>query len=433
MDENSNDVDRLFKQVAQNAGGLAAVLDPAKAMQRGAKRRRFAKRRRLAASGAVVVALVVVFLVPLPRLHLFGSNRPLSATSSHTTTTLRLGVGPAGHPIPVSFAPTWFTAASLEDWWMLGSARCPNGTGTCLAIVRTTDGGATFAGLARPPMRSSDVTRLSFANALDGYAFDPQLWATTDGGSIWSKVAAKGPILQLETADGEAYALACTTADCLSLELLGSPVGSLAWRRLATPVPIGVGAALVANGRSLYVLGGQTGRGRMHLFLLYSDDEASSFIERPDPCTPGLGGKLLAPAAKSSSLWAVCPTGTEAETWLSDNGGRSWVEGGGGFPNSVQLAAGSSAVALVSPAQARNGVPPTALERTTDGGRSYSVVLSKANAWVAWIGYSSPLRAYALLEPPYTLLKGGVSKLVASELYESNDAGATWHEVAIKA
>ena len=297
---------------------------------------------------------------------------------------------------------------------MLGSARCPNGTGTCLAIVRTTDGGATFAGLARPPMRSSDVTRLSFANALDGYAFDPQLWATTDGGSIWSKVAAKGPILQLETADGEAYALACTTADCLSLELLGSPVGSLAWRRLATPVPIGVGAALVANGRSLYVLGGQTGRGRMHLFLLYSDDEASSFIERPDPCTPGLGGKLLAPAAKSSSLWAVCPTGTEAETWLSDNGGRSWVEGGGGFPNSVQLAAGSSAVALVSPAQARNGVPPTALERTTDGGRSYSVVLSKANARVAWIGYSSPLRAYALLEPPYTLLKGGVSKLVAS-------------------
>ena len=78
-------------------------------------------------------------------------------------------------------------------------------------------------------------------------------------------------------------------------------------------------------------------------------------------------------------------------------------------------------------------MPPTALERTTDGGRSYSVVLSKANAWVAWIGYSSPLRAYALLEPPYTLLKGGVSKLVASELYESNDAGATWHEVAIKA
>ena len=74
MDESPNDLDQLFRQAAQNAAGLAQVLDPAKAVERGTKRRRFARRRRGALSGLVVLVAVVVFLVPLPQLHLFGSG-----------------------------------------------------------------------------------------------------------------------------------------------------------------------------------------------------------------------------------------------------------------------------------------------------------------------------------------------------------------------
>jgi hypothetical protein len=66
MDENSNDIDQLFKEAAQHAAGLAYVLDPSKAIERGTIRRRFARRRRIALSGFVVVVAVVVFLVPLP-------------------------------------------------------------------------------------------------------------------------------------------------------------------------------------------------------------------------------------------------------------------------------------------------------------------------------------------------------------------------------
>ena len=72
MDESPNDLDQLFRQAAQNAAGLAHVLDPTKAVERGTKRRRFARRRRGALSGLVVLVAVVVFLVPLPRLHPFG-------------------------------------------------------------------------------------------------------------------------------------------------------------------------------------------------------------------------------------------------------------------------------------------------------------------------------------------------------------------------
>ncbi len=105
MDESSSDVDQLFKEAARGAGGLAHVLDPTKAIERGTKLRRFARRRRNALSGLVVLVAVVVFLVPLPQLHLFGPGGPKSTTSGHPNTsplgstaptTAVTGIGPRG-------------------------------------------------------------------------------------------------------------------------------------------------------------------------------------------------------------------------------------------------------------------------------------------------------------------------------------------------
>jgi len=439
MDESPNDLDQLFKEAAQNAAGLAHVLDPTTAIERGTRRRRFARRRRGALSGLVVLVAVVVFLVPLPQLHLFGSSgshggkdqhqsatSSLASTASTPTTSSVTGTGPLGGVIPADFQPGSFTAVSLDEWWMLGSARCLTGSGTCGAIVRTTDGGSKFAGIPSPPVSSSEVTQLRFANALDGYAFDPELWQTTNGGASWVKVATPGPVAELEAADGEAYALGCDAANCASIELRRSPVGSLKWQKVSTPVPLKDGPSLAVNGTNLYVLGGETGGQRLRPFLLYSDDKAASFVERVDPCTAVLGGRVTAAADGSSSIWAACPTGTEAGTWLSNNGGTNWLQEQGGFPNSVQLAAASSLVALASSLQDQNGTPPDAMERTTNGGRSYSPVLSVSSfSTVLWVGFSDPVRAYALVE------EGGSGSTTA-RLYESNDAGAAWHRVAVR-
>ncbi|MGA2528957.1 MAG: hypothetical protein ABSG36_07310 [Acidimicrobiales bacterium] len=425
MDENPHGIDHLFKETARHAAGLAEALEPTKAVRLGSKRRVRARRRKIALSGAVVLAAVVIFLVPLPQLHLFGSSPRRVATSSSSTTSLVSGSQAPATGIPKDFQPGSFTAVSLDEWWLLGTARCGSGFGVCDSILRTTDGGANFAGIASPPVSATDVTQLRFANALDGYAFDPELWETTNGGANWTKIPTRGPVTQLEAADGEAYALGCTAANCPGTELLRAAIGSLGWQRVPTPIPLSNDPNLALNRKRLYLLAGEINPSRARAFLLYSDNKAARFTTRVDPCSAVLGGSVAAAADGTSSIWAACPTGTEAETWQSVDGATSWAAKQGGFPNSVQLAAASSSIALASRSQAKTGIPPDALERTTNGGRSFSVVLSESAFHVAWIGFSDAMRAYALFESDDL-------GAMTTRLYESEDAGATWNLVVIK-
>ena len=308
---------------------------------------------------------------------------------------------------------------------MLGTARCLTGSRTCGAIVRTTDGGSKFVGIPSPPVSPSGVTQLRFANALDGYAFDPQLWETRNGGASWAKVATPGHVTELEAADGEAYALVCAagSATCRSMELLGSPAGSRKWRQVSTSAPLGFGAQFAVSGPNLYLL-----RGNEHLGLLYSADKGANFSRRADPCRADLGSRVTAAADGSPTLWAACQTGTEAAGWESNNGGTTWHAASprfAGFPNSLGLAAASSSVALAWPGQQNSKDLPAALDRTTNGGKTYSAVLS--SSWrVSWAAFSDPARAYALVAAVET---GGTGP---RHLFESNDGGATWRQAVIK-
>ena len=335
-------------------------------------------------------------------------------SSSPTTTAPVPVVGPPGGPIPTAFQATSFTAVSLDDWWMLGTARCLTGSGTCGAILRTTDGGSTFAGIPSPPVGGSDVSQLRFASPLDGYAFGPDLWQTANGGATWANVPIPGQVTELEAADGEAYALVtgAGSSNSTSNELLTAPVGSQQWRQVPTPTPLGYGAQFALSGSNLYLLGGNG-----DMVLLYSTDQGAQFSQRIDPCTAGLGGSVTVAADGTSTLWAACPTGMMGEAVLSTDGGVAWhvATATGGFPNSLKLAAASSSVALASPApETLNG----ALVRTMNGGSTWAVVLSGSSpSSASWVGFSDPSRAYALL---------------AGSLFESSDGGATWRSVALK-
>ncbi len=273
-------------------------------------------------------------------------------------------------------------------------------------------------------MSANDVTQVRFANALDGYAFDPELWETTNGGTSWTRVATPGPVAELEVADGEAYALTCPAgfAKCQAMDLVRGPVGSRHWSKASTPVTLGYGAQFAVSGPDLYLLSGN----EPPLVLLYSADKEVRFSRRIDPCNPGLGGRVTAAADGSPVLWAACPTGTMAEVTLSTNGGRSWrVARGGAFPNSVGLAVASASDALVWPGPETNG-PIAILDRTTNGGKSYSPVISTSSfSTVVWAGFSDSARAYALIQ-------AGNSPDTTTHLYESSDGGATWHRVAVK-
>ncbi len=343
------------------------------------------------------------------------TTKPSSLTTSPATTTAPVPVvGPSGGPIPAGFQATSFTAVSLDAWWVLGTARCLTGSGTCGAILRTTDGGSVFAGIPSPPVGAGAVSQLRFASPLDGYAFGPELWQTADGGATWAKVPIPGQVTELEAADGETYALVtgAGSANSTSNELLTAPIGSQQWRQVSTPTPLGYGAQFALSGPNLYVLGGNG-----DLVLLYSTDQGAQFSQRVDPYTAGLGGSVTAAADRTSTLWAACPTGMMAEAMLSTDGGVTWhvATATRPFPNSLKLAAASSSVALASPA------PETlsgAVVRTTNGGSTFSVVLSGgSSSAISWVGFSDPSRAYALL---------------AGSLFESTDGGGTWGSVALK-
>ncbi len=305
---------------------------------------------------------------------------------------------------------------------MLGTAHCLVGSGTCGAIVRTTDGGSSFVGIPSPPVSASDVTQLRFANALDGYAFDAELWETTNGGASWVHVSTTGQVTEVAAADGEAYVVECALGtSCRSTDLLRSLVGSGEWQKVSTPISLGGFAQFAVSGQNLYV---QSGSEPRNVFL-YSPDKGATFSERVSPCTPSLPDcRVTAAADGSPTLWAASPTGMDAGAWVSKNGGTTWrsASRNAAFPNSLGITAASSSVALVWPGPEISNALSAALARTTNGGGSYSGVLS--SSWRAsWAGFSDPTRAFALAT--------GVSTNT-THLFESNDGGATWSQVVIR-
>src|SRR6266852_3008203 len=79
------------------------------------------------------------------------------------------------------------------------------------AAFGTTAGGGAWntLGTLRAPLsleKASGVTEIRFADDLHGWAFEPALWATTDGGATWTKQTPPGgrPVVALA---GDAYAV----------------------------------------------------------------------------------------------------------------------------------------------------------------------------------------------------------------------------------
>jgi hypothetical protein len=225
MDESSSDLDQLFKEAAQNAAGLAHVLDPTKAVERGTKLRRFARRRRSALSGLVVLVAVVVFLVPLPQLHLFGPGRTHS-TTGHQSTTSSLastastsptattspvtGIGPLGGVMPADFEPGSFTAVSLEEWWMLGSGPMPR---RFWDLWRNRSHDRRWFQVRRHPEPAGERERgdaAAFRERSRRVRLRPGAVGDDERrDKLGEGRYAPGPVAELEAADGEAYALGC--------------------------------------------------------------------------------------------------------------------------------------------------------------------------------------------------------------------------------
>jgi photosystem II stability/assembly factor-like uncharacterized protein len=374
-----------------------------------------------------------------------ASTTPSSTTPSSTSAPTTKPVPPngesgsqsAGGPVPSGFDPLSFTAISADQYWLLGVAPCSNPV--CTSIVRTTDGGAHFVGLPAPvaPITAggsstAGINTLRFADVLDGYAFATgaggEFWDTHDGGEQWAQqnFLSGRELMAFGTGGGYAFALvgSCQQGTCSDIVLERSPVGSDQWAALSVPgVSGGIDqlATMAVHGTDLW-FSATTSLTQAHQVLVAGTGSGSSFSTFTSPCFSGLGGTIE--ATSSDVLWAVCPTGMEAQAFRSTDGGAEWgTLNVGSLENSALLAPASDTAAVIEPSAQGQFL------RTSDGGSTWQSVYpsGSGNFWWSWAGFTDSSTGSALRtesNPPAGWpFPNGPSP---EQLWRSSDGGVTW-------
>jgi hypothetical protein len=288
--------------------------------------------------------------------------------------------GPAvAAPVPGNFRPSAVTFVGTETGWTIGQAGTPGHCATqyCTSVARTDDAGKTWTGVPAPLTGPADgatgVSQIRFLNASDGWAFGPQLFATTDGGQHWTAVDTGGlRVTDLETAGDRVFGIfaACSgggtdfAAHCKSFTLYSASAsasvvggGGGGWAPVGTATTGLTGGG--DHGSASLVLTGTRGYLLAPDGMVYAGPVDGSAAWRPAgrvPCAVGRpqadgqpAGALLA-GGNATDLTVACtpnpvPGGPQKELiFTSTDGGRGWQVG------SDAPARGVAASAAASPA-----------------------------------------------------------------------------------
>ncbi len=242
------------------------------------------------------VAAVVASVAVLAAMTLTGGSASAAAE-------------PSG--FPAGFAGQSMSWTSPEHGWAMGSAAC--GQSTCTTVVRTVDGGATWqtTGTIGAPLSLEDrsgVTVVRFADDLHGWAFDPSLWTTSDGGVTWTMQTTQGgrPLVALAAGPGVAYSVvsACRfnqpVSNCTHPTTLWKTTpGQRRWTQVSLSLPVANQAAVSVRGSVAYVVvaatlidGAAAPRGDAAVDALDVTLDGQTWSSRPDPCHPADGETL---------------------------------------------------------------------------------------------------------------------------------------------
>jgi photosystem II stability/assembly factor-like uncharacterized protein len=353
--------------------------------------------------GAVVAAAIGAGFV----LGHSGHGAPAGGRSSAPTATASFG--------PTNpFQPEAVTAISGSRFWVLGT----DGTCTLCApqIWETSNAGRTFASVGAPSTtfalpsqgKPSSVSDLRFADAQDGWAYGPSLWATHDDGAHWTEVDLHGNVVALEPEQGQyVYALVDTcglvsSGGPCTLEVERSVPQSDAWTVVLT-VTLGADyqASLGVQGSSVWLLDDSG--------LWRSLDAGASFTELHSPCDPALPGSI--DPVSPSVVWAFCPTGMDGEPLRSTDGGATFTAIDAGETYNGGMVSGLSATtAFVT--------NPSSLRETSDGGAEFHTVSGFAGASPAWVGFTNASVGYVLTNDP-------------AQLWRTTDGGSSWSRVGL--
>lgn len=329
------------------------------------------------------------------------------------------GNGPAGGPVPAGFRPTDATFINRTDGWAIGAAPCA--AGSCTTIVRTRDGGRSWAAVPAPP---ADLTGLRFSSASVGYAFRSSadarspassLHSTADGGATWRPIGDRDlRISALEPGSAGVFAYGAQPRGLLQV----TPTAVTALPG-ADQLPSGA-SSLAVHGRFAYVAIGPVFQAASPPAALLAYD-GSTVSRRRLPCTSAeLSGLALATSG-DEDLALVCGGEPSAgsqkkEAWTSANGGRTWDRAGdppsSGYVDSIAaVASGTFVTGSRSPVRV-----------TRDGGRSWPVAYNGADGNQSGdAGYRAV--GFADAEHGFAVPAGGPD---TPEIDLTSDGGRTW-------
>ena len=427
-------------------------------------RRRVRRRRyRQVALSAAVAAAVAGAVIVVPRvatsvLHVNQNNASGAASAGSprpTTHISRSGVGSgaasgraspvpsatptAPAPVPHNFQATSATFIGPHTGWVIGQAGVQGHCATqyCTSVARTGDAGQTWTGVPAPaagaPNGDSGVGQIRFLNENQGWAFGPQLFATTDGGWHWARQGPPGfRVTALETVGTRAFAIfaSCTgsgavfAAQCTKFSLYSAIAGADRWE----PVP---GATdLSGNGQASSASLALTSGGG---YLLAPDGsvyagpvDGSGPWKQVSPrpagsvsCSPGAAqadgqpsGALLSAASRTAMMLACTSSAGGALVFTSTDGGGRWEQAGtvsgGNRVTTAAIQPGGEIVLSTS----------DGIQVSRDGGQTWQVAAAGAagpKGGFGWVGMTSPEQGIALPADPFQ-----------HTLWFTFDGGQTW-------
>lgn len=392
-----------------------------------------------AAAGGVTVARDLTHHRP-SATHVSTPSVPSSPSVPDRPSTSSAGATPRTGPVPKDFAATDLTFVSADVGWALGTtpscAKAP-----CTSLVRTTDGGRNWAGIAPPVVdlataggctSSTCVSGVRFANASVGYLFGAKtMYLTTDGGANWTRQV--GGAIRLEIADGNVLRVTTTEPGCTSsctYRVEMSAVGSTTWRPAFS---VGARASTTSvqlvrsNGATaLQVYGFDHAGGRAVSSALYtSNDDGTTWTSRGQPCASSSGpsgatAEELAIASGGVSMTVLCrPGGSGRNPFVatSTNSGATFVPGTPHANLSGPIAAASPSTILAN--VAATGQARGQLLKSSDGGKTWAVVAAAVSSTFG--GY-----AFGFLGFENATTGRWVSSLDPYVVWTTTDAGANW-------
>jgi hypothetical protein len=325
---------------------------------------------------------------------------------------------PSGSPESLTgFSVLSMTFVSDVQGFALGTVNC--GTGHCLALLGTTDGGAHWTTLTAPttspggvystcPHGGPCVQQVRFVTPQIGYAFSPSLFLTTDGGQHWHRLPGSN-ISSLEAADGSVVRVASGGTGCAGqpYQVGSSAPGSDSWSALPAPRIFMICPPVLYRQGQRVVLAGYgnpAGGTRATAQIDRSADGGRTWASGADSCGGQDGYASGVALAPPDVLVLLCqhqmpqPNGTFLPAWvrISTNNGATFgpdhvmpapdAAALGTFVR-YQLAAASRTRLLVT----ETGPNSSQLLHTEDGGRTWSTAISMpGTAPVLLVGFEDP-------------------------------------------